>query len=76
MLLFSLQKSTQRKIYFANEQPDIFKVRCSINNPSFGAKGHWANPFHVIGLFRFALKTSENQSLSGGIERDHWHEMG
>ena len=42
MLPFSPRKSTKRKIYFANEQPYIFKVRRSINNPSFGAKCHWS----------------------------------
>ena len=37
------------------------------------------NPYHVIGLFLYPLKTSKNQKLSdvlGGIERDQSHEMG
>ena len=38
------------------------------------------NPFHATGLFRYLLKTSENQRLSavfsGYRERDQWHEIG
>ena len=37
------------------------------------------NSFHATGLFRCPLKTSENlwfSDVSGGIERDQWHEMG
>ena len=36
------------------------------------------NSFHASGLFLYSLKTSENQKfsdVSGGIERDQWHEM-
>ena len=35
------------------------------------------NPFHVNDLFRYPLKTSENQRYSSvlGIERDQWHEL-
>ena len=37
------------------------------------------NLFHVTVLFLYPLKTSEYQVfylVSGGLERDQWHEMG
>ena len=33
-------------------------------------------PFHVIGLCLYPLKISGFLMFSGGIEREHWHEMG
>ena len=35
----------------------------------------WVNAFHATGLFSIPLETSGFLMLSGGIERDQWHEM-
>ena len=37
------------------------------------------NPFYATDLFRYPLKTLENQRFSDvfrGIKREQWHEMG
>ena len=34
------------------------------------------NSFHATGLFLYPLKTSGFLMISGGIERDQWHETG
>ena len=34
------------------------------------------NPFQANVPFLYPLKTSENLTFSGGIEREHWPEMG
>ena len=36
------------------------------------------NPFHLNVSFLYALKMSENSNVfeEGGIEKEHWYEMG